>query len=131
MKNRFNLTEEEKNYIRGLHGIGVITEQDDATAAVTPTEEKEDSEIVADGELTDEDIADIGDDEDSWLVERWEDLSEGLKKVFGNLKRFNMCRGKSTCASFNSTPRQRRQRMLRNLKNSFPRLRWPKWLKKS
>ena len=27
MRNRFNLSESEKNYIRGLHGIGIITEQ--------------------------------------------------------------------------------------------------------
>ena len=59
MKNRFNLNEEEKNHIRGLHGFQVITEGI---------------------ELNDVDLSNVPQNEDDWVKGSWDDLDSGLEK---------------------------------------------------
>ena len=134
MKNRFNLTEEEKNHIRGLHGIQVINEQttgtEDGEEAVVTADAQEvpDVEEIVDDEITAEEIVDVPEDEDSWLEERWEDLTDGVRNIFTRSKHFAGCSGMGSCPAFNKVNRRRKKRILRGISLSWPRLRWPKFI---
>ena len=167
MRNRFNLNESEKNYIRGLHGIRVITEQEeeeeidyskligkgctqeelalglepipgggcdcppnkrmdeDGNCVIDEMLVDEDDEIV-DDEITDEEIADTPEDEDSWLEERWEDLTDAVKNIFSRARRFRNCKGMTKCPDFNSFNKKRKRKILRRIRWRFPRIKWPR-----
>jgi len=130
MRNRFNLSESEKNYIRGLHGINVITEQEEEDLAVVDVEAGADEgvEEIVDDEITNEEIVDVPEDEDSWLEERWEDLTDGVRNIFTRSKHFAGCSGMGSCPAFNKVNRRRKKRILRGISLSWPRLRWPKFI---
>ena len=73
-----------------------------------------------------QDLKNTPDDEDSWLKEKWEDLTDDVKKVWSNI--FTNCTPKSGCPAFDRTPRQKLKSKLRSLTRRFPKLRlWPKW----
>ena len=73
-----------------------------------------------------QDLKNTPDDEDSWLKEKWEDLTDDVKKVWSNI--FTNCTPKSGCPAFDRTPRQKLKSKLRRLTRKFPKLRlWPKW----
>jgi len=169
MRNRFNLSESEKNYIRGLHGIRVITEQDDdldyskligkgcteeelalglepipgggcgcppnkfmengkCVQGADDTADDVDDEEIIDDEMTDVELEDVEnpEDEDSWLKERWEDLTDAVRNIFTKTRRFKRCRGKTSCAAWNRVDRNRKRRILRRISYSFPRIKWPR-----
>ena len=140
MKNRFNLNEEEKNRIRGLHGINVINEQTppdtdedvEGVEALASLEEPEgnepDVEEIVDDEITDEEIVDVPDDEDSWLEEKWEDLTDALKNIFRRSKHFAGCSGRGSCPGFNKVSRRRKKRILRAISLNWPRIKWPRFV---
>ena len=147
MKNRFNLNEEEKNRIRGLHGINVINEQtvpdipDEEDIEVTasleepdpttadPVDAEPETEEIVDDEITDEEIVDVPEDEDSWLEERWEDLTDAVKNIFRRSKHFAGCKPRSTsCPSFNKVSRNRKKRILRAISLNWPRIKWPRFV---
>lgn len=137
MNNRFNVNEEEKNRIRGLHGINVINEQtlpDDVdTEEVTssleePVDAEPDVEEIVGDEITDEEIVDVPDDEDSWLEERWEDLTDQVKNIFSRSKHFAGCSGRGSCPGFNKVSRRRKKRILRAISLSFPKIKWPRFV---
>ena len=161
MRNRFNLNEEEKNRIRGLHGISLITEQPEPVEEPTfPDEEGNprpgdgcdaknlcddpnnpgeciecedveqggdefDDEII-DDEITDEEIVDAPEDEDSWLKERWEDLTDAVRNVFRRSKHFAGCSGPNSCPAWGKVDRKRRRKILRRIRFKFPKIKWPK-----
>ena len=135
MNNRFKLNEEEKNRIRGLHGISVITEQEEEDLAVVDAgdeeasvEDVEDADILVDDDL--EVVVDeneLPDDEDSWVAERWEDLTDAVRNIFSRNKKFSICRGKGVCAPFNRMNRRRKLRILTNLTMAFDNFNWPKF----
>lgn len=181
MRNRFNLSESEKNYIRGLHGIEVITEQGGegtfnaedegyvgegcteaqlalgmepipgggcgcppgteedengkcvASEVENPEEEasvdeSEDADILVDDDLeVDVDENELADDEDSWLAERWEDLTDAVRNIFSRNKKFAGCRRMDKCPDFNKMNRRRKLRILSNLTKAFPKFRWPRF----
>ena len=131
MRNRFNLSESEKNYIRGLHGIGIITEQEEEDLAVVDVEDTEaggDEEVEVVDTITDADIEAVEnpDDEGSWVAERWEDLTDAVKNIFSKTRNFRLCRGRGSCYAFNSTPKHKLRRMLRRIRWQFPRIKWPR-----
>ena len=134
MKNRFNLTEEEKNHIRGLYGIQVINEQTPGTedgeeGVVTADAQGEpDVEEIVDDEITDEEIDDVPDDEDSWLEERWEDLTDSVRRIFTRSKHFAGCSGKGSCPAFNNFNRRRKKRILRAISLNWPKIKWPSFV---
>jgi len=141
MRNRFKLNEEEKNRIRGLHGISVITEQDDASFEVVNAVDDEEGVVTADtqgepeveeivdDEITAEEIVDVPEDEDSWLEERWEDLSEVVRNIFRRSKAFAACKPSVTsCPAFNEVSRRRKKRILRGISLSWPKIKWPKFV---
>jgi len=134
MKNRFNLTEEEKNHIRGLHGIQVINEQttgtEDGEEAVVTADAQEvpDVEEIVDDEITAEEIVDVPEDEDSWLEERWEDLTDAVRNIFTRSKHFAGCSGMSSCPAFNKVNRRRKKRILRAITLNWPKIKWPRFV---
>ena len=140
MRNRFKLNEEEKNRIRGLHGISVITEQDDASFEVVNAVDDEEGVVTADtqgepeveeivdDEITAEEIVDVPEDEDSWLEERWEDLTDAVRNIFTRSKHFAGCSGMSSCPAFNKVNRRRKKRILRAITLNWPKIKWPRFV---
>ena len=170
MRNRFNLSESEKNYIRGLHGINVITEQEEEgyvgggctedqlalgmepipgggcecppgteedetgncvdagneEGEVSPEQEEQEDKDVVDEELTDEEVAAVVDPEkeETWLAERWEDLTDAVRNIFSRNKKFFGCRGKGACPSFNKMSRRRKRRMISRITIQWPKIRF-------
>ena len=91
-------------------------------------EEIEDADILVDDDIeTDVDENELTDDEDSWVAERWEDLTDAVRNIFSRNKKFFGCRGKGTCPNFNRMNRRRKLRILTNLTIAFPKFRWPKF----
>ena len=111
----------------------VINEQDEDYLAITDTEETDDEaidsieEVVGD-EITDEEIADVPDDEDSWLEERWEDLTDAVKNIFSRRRPFAGCRTTTPCPDFNKVSRRRKKRILRSISLAWPRIKWPRFV---
>ena len=172
MNNRFNVNEEEKNRIRGLHGIQVIneqtpaetnsnepdggylgegctqdqialgmepipgggcecppgTEEDETGNCIEGEDTTEDVEEVGGDEITDEEIVNVPDDEDSWLAERWEDLTDQVKNIFSRSKHFAGCSGRGSCPGFNKVSRRRKKRILRAISLNWPKIKWPKFV---
>jgi hypothetical protein len=92
-------------------------------------EEIEDVDILVDDDIAaDVDENELTDDEDSWVAERWEDLTDAVRNVFRRNKKFSGCKPtKSACPSFNGMNRRRKLRILSNLTKAFPKFRWPKF----
>jgi predicted ATP-grasp superfamily ATP-dependent carboligase len=127
MRNRFNINEEEKNRIRLLHGMSVITEQEEEALAVVDDEEVDGDDELVDT-ITDEEVQAVenSEDEETWLAEKWEDLTDAVRNIFSKTRRFKLCRGRGSCMAFNSTPKQKLRRMLRRIRWQFPRIKWPR-----
>ena len=128
----------ELNRAREMMGLEIINEQeeedvvvvdDDVETQETPEEEAkedaEDAEII-DDEITDEVVQAIEnpEDEDTWLEERWEDLTDAVKNIFSRAKLFRNCRGATKCPDFNSMRRRRKRRILSNIQFTWPRFKF-------
>ena len=146
MKNRFNVNEEEKNRIRLLHGMKVITEQPEEDEPImpdeevidvedsivlpevtlTPEQEEQEEQDVADEELTADEVEAVvnPEKEDTWLAEKWEDLTDEVRNIFSRLKIFRMCRGKNACYAFNKKSKRRKRRMLSRISINWPKIRF-------
>ena len=134
----------ELNRARQIMGLKLINEQEeeevivddevDTTDQPSPEEgasgeEIEDVDILVDDDIAaDVDENELTDDEDSWVAERWEDLTDAVRNVFRRNKKFSGCKPtKSACPSFNGMNRRRKLRILSNLTKAFPTFRWPKF----
>ena len=101
----------------------VIASEEEASV-----EEVEDADILVDDDLEEDvDENELADDEDSWVAERWEDLTDAVRNIFSRNKKFFGCRGKGACPDFNRMNRRRKLRILTNLTIAFPKFRWPKF----
>ena len=90
--------------------------------------EDPDVEEVVDDEITDEEIVDAPEDEDSWLEERWEDLTDAVRNIFRRSKHFAGCSGPGSCPGFGKISRRRKKRILRAISLSWPRIKWPRFV---
>jgi len=125
MRNRFNLSESEKNYIRGLHGIGLITEQEDEEVIATTDEVGDDTDVET---ITDEEIEAVEnpEEESTWIAETWDDLTDAVKKLFSKNRKLRRCYKSTACPEFANMDRNGKVKLLRRLKFRFPKLRWPR-----
>ena len=132
----------ELNRSRELMGLKLINEQEEEELAVVDDEvvdgegveeeasdeEIEDVDILVDDDIeTDVDENELTDDEDSWVAERWEDLTDAVRNVFSRNKKFAGCRKNSVCPDFNRMNRKRKLRILSNLTKAFPKFKWPRF----
>ena len=131
----------ELNRARQIMGLKLINEQEeeevivddevDTTDQPSPDdegveqEEQEDKD-VADEELTDEEVAAVVDPEkeETWLAERWEDLTDEVRNIFSRNKKFFGCRGKGACPTFNKMSRRRKRRMISRITIQWPKIRF-------
>ena len=102
----------------------VFPDEEEGVVTADTQEEPEVEEIV-DDEITDEEIVDAPDDEDSWLEERWEDLTDAVKNIFRRSKHFAGCSGPGSCPGFGKISRRRKKRILRSISLAWPRIKWP------
>ena len=75
MKNRFNLNEEEKNRIRGLHGINIITEQEVDDEIIT-------EDMMADMDASEIDLERVSEKQEDWMGSDWDDLEESIQNAY-------------------------------------------------
>ena len=119
--------EDEDGKVDMVKGISMSTMSVDGEEEAS-VEEVEDADILVDDDLeADVDENELADDEDSWVAERWEDLTDAVRNIFSRNKKFFGCRGKGACPDFNRMNRRRKLRILTNLTIAFPKFRWPKF----
>jgi len=90
MKNRFNLTEEEKNHIRGLHGIQLISESEE--------------ESYGDMDASNLDGDNLSDKEEDWMQEDWDDLDEDVQNAYREHEEFKGLDDSAIREKFNAMP---------------------------
>ena len=99
MKNRFNLTEEEKNRIRGLH----LTESKDKRITSTINESPE--FLYEDMDASNVDLGNAAEtEEEDWLKEDWDDLSEDIQNSFKEHKEFKNMDNAAIREKYNAMP---------------------------
>ena len=81
MKNRFNLNEEEKNRIRGLHGINIITEQEVDDEIIT-------EDMMADMDASEIDLESVSEKQEDWMGSDWDDLDENIQNAYRQHEEF-------------------------------------------
>ena len=131
MRNRFNLNESEKNQIRRLHGIGIMEER-----TYTPS-----SQITEGNELTDADLNNISQNENDWVKGSWDELDNEIKNIYKKTEEFEGCledgddivneQRRENCRDlFGNYNDKGLRRILRKLFGWFPKLRWPRFMRK-
>jgi len=100
MNNIFNINEEEKNRIRGLH----LTESKDKRITSTINESPESLYEDMDASNIDLEKAAETEDESDWLQEDWDDLSEDVQNAYKEHKEFKGMDEAAIREKFNAMP---------------------------